>query len=199
MDTKIFEANKNFAHLNISDDLLSINPFSRSGALLDSVMALVVHNIGVGGQCAKIARNYWEGLKTQDARDAEPDRSASAHFIVDIDGSIIRTVPETEKAYHCGAATYSRKAQTFFGMYCTDPRSSPNRVTIGIELTHPDGSGEPTIETYDSVHLLVRALCLRYDLDPLTQVWRHYDVTGKDCPHWLVTHPKHWRKFLKSI
>lgn len=199
MNTERLEASKNLSHLNIIDDLLSINPFSRSGAPLDTVMALVIHYIGVGGQRAKVARNYWEGLKTQDARDAIPDRSASAHFIVDLDGSIVRTVPETEKAYHCGAAVYTPQARSFFGPYCTDSTSSPNRVTIGIEMTHPNATGKPTVETFESTRQLVRALCEEYRLDPFSRIWRHYDVTGKDCPRWLVAQPKHWRWFLESI
>jgi len=185
--------------LIIVDDFLTINPFSRSGKPLDRVMALVMHNVGVGGQSARIVRNYWEGLKSQDAMDANPDVSASAHFVVDLDGTIIRTVPENERAYHCGAANYSPEAKAFFGNYCTDRNSSSNRVTLGIELTHPDSSGKPTAETYESAQSLVRFLCGKYDLDPLVSVWRHWDVSRKICPRWFIANYPEWRAFLESI
>ena len=183
----------------IIEDLLTINPFSRSGKFLDKIMALVIHNIGVGGQSAKEARNYWENLKTQEDRDAKPDISASAHFIIDLDGKIIRTIPETEKAYHCGATTYTLEAQDFFGNYCTDRTMSPNRVSIGIELTHPDSSGKPTRETFESALLLVRFLCEKYGLNPRKDVWRHWDITRKNCPRWFVSHESAWTLFLESI
>lgn len=185
--------------MRIINDLLTINQFSRRGQPLDCVMGIVVHYLGAAGQTAMTARNYWDGLKSQDAMDAKPDISASAHFIVDFDGVILRTIPETEKAYHCGAKTYMPKAHDFFGEYCRNPNSSPNRVTIGIELTHLLTDGRPGGATLAAARELIRDLCQRYNLDPQRQVLRHYDVTGKDCPRWFVANPEDWNAFLASI
>jgi N-acetylmuramoyl-L-alanine amidase len=187
-----------------TESLLTINQFSRRGQPLDKVMAIVIHYLGTPGQTARQARNYWESLKSQDAMDARPDISASAHYIVDLDGSILRAVPETEKAYHCGAATYPQAARDFFGAYCTDPQSSPNRVTIGVELTHPNFDGKPKNITSLAALELVRDLCQRYSLDPRQQVLRHYDVTGPKangvlCPLWFVRNPDEWQAFVNSI
>jgi N-acetylmuramoyl-L-alanine amidase len=185
--------------MRIIDNLLTINQFSRRGQALDRVMGIVVHYLGAAGQTALQARNYWDGLKSQNAMDAKPDISASAHYIVDLDGLILRTIPENEKAYHCGAKVYTQAAQDFFGDYCRNPNSSPNRVTIGIELTHPQDDGKPTPTTIDVARELVRDLCRRYGLDPRKQVFRHYDITGKDCPRWFVANPEDWNAFLVSI
>lgn len=185
--------------MRIINDLLTINQFSRRGQPLDKVMAIVVHYLGVAEQSAMTARNYWESLKSQDAMDAKPDLSASAHFIVDFDGVILRTIPEMEKAYHCGAKAYTQRARDFFGNYCRDPNSSPNRVTIGIELTHPRDDGKPDHVTRAAAIELIRDLCQRYSLDPRRHVLRHYDVTGKDCPRWFVANPEDWNIFLASI
>lgn len=181
------------------DALLSASIFSRPGKPLAFVKAIVVHYLGNPGQSAMGARNYWEGLKTQDAADANPDISASAHFVVDLDGEVLRTIPESEKAYHCGAAKYTPEAQAYFGHYCKDPAYSPNRCTIGVELCHPKADGRPTDETRASAVALVAELCKRYNLNPMLDVWRHHDVTGKDCPRYYVTEPAEWAAFLRDV
>ena len=184
--------------MQITESLLSKNIFSRPGKPLDRVMAVVVHYLGNPGQGPRGARDYWESLKTQDAADAVPDRSASAHYIVGLDGAILRTIPETEKAYHCGAAKYTPAAEAFFGIYCT-PQNSPNRVTIGVELCHPRADGEPTTFTRSAALELLRDLCRRHGLDPRRDIWRHHDITGKDCPRFFVAHDQAWRDFIAEI
>jgi N-acetylmuramoyl-L-alanine amidase len=184
--------------MDIREELLSENIFSRPGKKLDSVMALVVHYLGKAGQGPMGARNYWEGLKTQSDADDRPDISASAHYIIGFKGEIIRTIPEDEKAYHCGGATYTKAAQEYFGRYCTN-QNSPNRVTIGIELCHALASGEPSIVTRSSARELLRFLCNKYGLEPKRDIWRHADITGKPCPLWYVTYPEDWKAFIDSI
>ena len=39
-------------------------------------------------------------------------------------------------------------------------------------------------------------LCRTFELDPKTEVIRHYDVTGKICPRYYVEHPEAWEQFL---
>jgi len=185
--------------MNVTEALLSKNIFSRPGKPLDDVMAIVVHYVGKPGQTAQQVREYFESLKTQNAADKQPDRSASAHYAIGLAGSILRLIPEAEKAYHCGAAGYTPEARAFFGNYCTDPNSSPNRVTIGIELCHPDDGGQPTPATETAALDLVRDLCWRHELDPRTAVWRHYDITAKHCPLWYIDHPDEWERFISLI
>lgn len=182
----------------ITDMLLSPNIFSRPGKKLDKVMGLVFHYLGNAGQGPIGARNYWESLKTQDMADAKPDISASCHYIVGFRGEIVRAIPEDEKAYHCGASSYTGMARDFFGIYCT-PENSPNRVTLGIEMCHALESGEISIVTRSATRELARDICVRYGLDPLRDIWRHNDITGKMCPLWYVTHDEEWQTFLRSI
>jgi N-acetylmuramoyl-L-alanine amidase len=185
--------------LNITEALLSKNQFSRPGKPLDCVKAIVVHYLGNPGQGPHGARDYWESLKTQDAADKRPDISASAHYIVGFEGEILRTIPETEKAYHCGALSFTDAALEFFGDYCTDPNSSPNRVTIGVEFCHFEASGKPGAKTRASLLGLVQCLCQRYELNPLFHVWRHWDVTGKTCPKWFVDNSDEWSRFILDL
>jgi N-acetylmuramoyl-L-alanine amidase len=184
--------------MNITDALLSPNQFSRPGKPLEAVRAVVVHYLGNPGQGPQGARDYWESLKTQDAADARPDISASAHYVVGFEGEILRAIPEDEKAYHCGAASYTDAARAFFGDYCA-PDSSPNRCTIGVELCHPDATGKPEDATRAAAVELVRDLCDRYALNPLFAVWRHWDVTGKACPKWYVDNPDEWARFILDL
>jgi hypothetical protein len=96
--------------MDIEDALLTINQFSRRGQPLDKAMAVVVHYyLGAPGQSARQAGDHWESLKSQNAMDARPDISASAHYSIDLDGSILRTVPENEKSSITAAPTPTRK------------------------------------------------------------------------------------------
>jgi N-acetylmuramoyl-L-alanine amidase len=185
--------------VTIVDALLSRNIFSRPGKPLDRVLAIVVHYVGKEKQTALEVREYFEGLKTQNAADKNPDRSASAHYVIGFTGQILRLIPEGEKAYHCGAIGYTDAAKDYFGEYCRDPDSSPNRVTIGIELCHPDTSGKPTPAAEAAAIELVTNLCQRYRLEPCSAVWRHYDVTAKICPKYYVDHPEEWARFLLEV
>jgi N-acetylmuramoyl-L-alanine amidase len=182
----------------IAEMHLTPNRFSRPGKMLDPLKAVIVHYVGNPGQSAERVRAYFEGLKDQNAADAKPDRSASAHYVVGFRGEIIQCIPEREVAYHCGGV-YTPWAREWFGDYCTDPSKSPNRCTIGIELCHALPDGRPSIVTLSSARELIRDICLRHKLSPRAAVFRHYDITSKDCPKWFVAHPDAWQDFLLSI
>ena len=105
--------------MEIKQDLLTKNPYSRPGKPLSKVKGIVVHwtaNEGKGAN-AKRNRDYFESLKSGGKG------YASAHYIVD-DKEIILCVPENEMAYHVGAETYRTSR---FGSY-------PNATTIGVEM-----------------------------------------------------------------
>ena len=193
--------------LNIKYDYLPINPCSRSGQPIDSVKALVVHYLGNPGQSAAGCRAYWEGLSA--ARPGDSAKSASAHYIVDLDGKVLATVPETEKAFHVGSTIpdpasgkiYTEASRVLFGVYAADPVGhSPNRVTIGIELCHIDDAGQFTPATRQAAVELLAVLCWRYNLDPLVQIMTHQQVVGwKLCPLWFVHHPEDFARFQQEI
>ena len=97
----------------------------------------------------------------------------SSHFLVGLDGEIIMCIPLSERS----AATGSR-----------------NVDTISIEVCHPDETGEFTEASYASLVRLTAWLMNLTGLDE-THVIRHYDVTGKECPLWFVTHPEAFDRF----
>ncbi len=156
--------------MKIEDMLLTKNPYSRPAIALNKVNAVVVHYMGNPNTTAKANRNYFENLKTTKTT------YASSHYIIGLEGEIIRCVPESEIAY------------------CSNHRNSD---TISIECCHPDATGIFNEKTYNSLIWLLSDICIRYKIEPVNGVIRHYDVTGKMCPLYYVKNINEWN-ILKS-
>lgn len=159
--------------MNIQDNLLTINPYSRSGEKQGPIQKIVVHWVGNAGSSALGNRNYFENLKTSHAT------SASSHYIIGLEGEIIRCIPEDEVAFHSGSY-------------------SMNRKSIGIEDCHPDWDGQFNEKTYNSLVELCADICVRYGLS-VNDVIRHYDVTGKECPRYYVRNESAWLQFKQDV
>ena len=156
----------------IREDLLTVNPYSRPGATLERVNAVVIHYVGNPGSTAAQNRSYFQGLADSGAT------SASSNLIVGLEGETLLCVPLDEVAY------------------CSNSRNSD---TISIEFCHPDDSGEPTQATYDALVRLTAWLCDLYGLDPEKDVIRHYDVIGKECPRYYVRNEDAWLRFRQDV
>lgn len=158
--------------MKITQDLLTVNPYSRPGTKLQRVTKIAVHYVGNPGSTAKNNRDYFESLRLNHAT------KVSSHYIVGLQGEIIQCIPESEWSY------------------CTN---EANGYSISIETCHPDTTGKFTAASEQSLAELVADLCKRYCLDPYKDVIRHYDVTGKHCPKWYVDHPEDWAKFRERV
>ena len=156
----------------ITEELLTVNPYSRPGELLEHVNAVVIHYIGNPGTSAEQNRSYFQGLADSGAT------SASSNLIVGLEGETLLCVPLNEVAY------------------CSNSR---NADTISIEFCHPDDTGEPTAETYEALVRLTAWLCDLYGLDPEEDVIRHYDVIGKECPRYYVRNEDAWLRFKQDV
>ena len=119
------------------------------------------------------------GATAQQNRDyyANPSSDVSSHFVIGLKGEIIQCIPLHEKS----SASNHR-----------------NKDTISIEVCHPDESGKFTDASYQSLVKLTAWLLDVCDLDS-NDVIRHYDITGKQCPLYFVTHEDAWKKFLKDV
>lgn len=153
---------------------LPVNPYSRPGTERTKVKNIVVHYVANPGTTARENRNYFAGMA--DAPESER-RSVSSHFIIGLEGEILCCVPVQEVAY----ANYPR-----------------NEDTISIECCHPDNSGKFTQETQKSLVKLVSWLCSSLDLKA-SDVIRHYDVSGKNCPKYYVEHEDAWTTLKSEI
>ena len=119
------------------------------------------------------------GSTAQQNRDYYASRSSevSSHFVIGLKGEIIQCIPLHEKS----SASNHR-----------------NKDTISIEVCHPDESGKFTDAGYQSLVKLTAWLLDICDLDS-DDVIRHYDITGKQCPLYFVTHEDAWKQFLKDV
>ena len=119
------------------------------------------------------------GTTAQQNRDYYASRSSevSSHFVIGLKGEVIQCIPLHEKS----SASNHR-----------------NKDTISIEVCHPDESGKFTDAAYQSLVKLTAWLCEVCDLDS-NDVIRHYDITGKQCPLYFVTHEDAWKKFLQAV
>ena len=154
----------------VTEDLLPVNRFSRPGIPLERIDGVVIHYVGNPATSAEANRNYFASLSS-----GTENIFASSHFIVGLEGEVLQCIPLTEIAY----ASKDR-----------------NGDTVSVEVCHPDETGEFSQETYERVVELTAWLCRTFELDPKTEVMRHYDVTGKICPRYYVEHPEAWEQFL---
>ena len=157
----------------VERDYIPVNEWSRPGTPLEDINAVVIHYVGNPGTTAHANRNYFESLSS-----GKEGTYASSHFIVGLEGEVIQCVPLTEIAY----ASNGR-----------------NGDTVSIEVCHPDETGEFAPVTYDRAVELTAWLCVQFKLDPETDVIRHYDVTGKECPRYYVEHPQAWDAFRADV
>ncbi len=184
----------------ITENLLTVGKYSRPGVPLDSVTGLVIHWTAMPGQDPDGVRHYYE------SDEAAAEHYGSAHYVVGIDGEIVRLITEDEMAYHVGSSTpdpssgriYTDLARSLFPGFC-EPTTSPNHVTLGIECSIPDQTGRFSLSTMISVVELATEICQRYELGSM-RLLRHYDVVGwKPCPLWYVNNPIEWINFKREI
>jgi N-acetylmuramoyl-L-alanine amidase len=187
--------------MNIIDKFLTVNPYTRSGRRLAECKAVILHYVGIPGQKATTTWNYFETTCPKDKH------YSSAHYIIDLDGTIYHAVPDNEVAYHCGSLTidpatgkiYTDWARQKFGHYVLDPtKTSPNNCTIGIEMCI-DGNGNFTTETTNATVELVAKLVSKHNLTT-EDIGHHQKVVGwKDCPLPWVKNPNLFEVFKGMV
>lgn len=173
--------------LPITSDLLSSTrnrPFLRSPKLyaIRNFKGVVAHwtaNTDKGAH-AKANRNYFNNT----------DRFASAHYIVD-DHSIIQCLRNNEVGYHVGGLRYLPDGERIR----ETANLTPNYFLIGFEMcVNKDGDWN---KTYRNSAELAAYLLGKFRLTT-NDLYRHYDITGKDCPK-MMLEPKPWQDFKDLI
>ena len=155
----------------ITEDFLTVNPYSRPAEPLDGVKNIFVHYTANKNTSARQNRSYFENL------GITGETSASAHFIIGYDGEIIQCRPLDEIGYAVKTRNYD---------------------SISIECCYRDDSGKFTDATYQSLLQLTAWLLKEYKLAP-NDVLRHYDVGGKKCPLYFVEHEDSWEQFRQDL
>jgi N-acetylmuramoyl-L-alanine amidase len=176
--------------IEITQDLIHINPFSRDGTKLRAKRGIVMHYTATPGAPAKNISHYFDGLKDQNPNDDVKDRYAGAHFSVDR-FTIFQSIPTDEQGYQCGSSQpYTIEALTMLGTY-------PNNSTVGIEMCiEVDGSIHK--DTFQNAADLVLWL-IRDDGFP-NVIFTHKGVVGwKDCPLPWVKNPAEFERFKNTV
>ena len=144
----------------------------------DSIEYIVIHYTANNGDTAKNNVDYFANNK---------NTNSSAHYFVD-ENTTWQSVKDNDTAWHCGAKSYKHS-------YCRNDNS------IGIELcSRKDGNGNYYFKdaTVKNAAELTKNLMAKYNI-PVTNVIRHYDVTGKVCPAPMVNDVSLWNKFKSMI
>ncbi len=152
-------------------DLLTVNEYSRPGEELPEVKSIFIHYTANAGTTAEQNRSYFESLAESH------ERSASAHFVIGFDGTIVQCIPTKEIAYAVKGRNYD---------------------SISIECCYVNENGKFEPATYNSLIELTAWLLHKYELEP-GDVLRHYDEGGKNCPKYYVEHEDAWDRFLGDL
>lgn len=120
---------------------------------------------------------------------------ASAHYFVD-DTTVWRSVPDLKVAWSVGGSKYANAGKTGGGtMYGVI--SNTNSISIEMCDTIKNGVYQASEATLSNAAELGRALMAKYNI-PIGNVYRHFDVTGKHCPSYLINAQK-WAEFKKRL
>lgn len=120
---------------------------------------------------------------------------ASAHYFVD-DDSITQSVPDDYVAYSVGGTKYNDCVKNGGGRLY---KIATNRNTLNFEMCDSVKDGEIKAQeaTIDNTADIVRKKMKQYNID-IDHVIRHFDVTGKHCPAYLMDEQE-WAKFKARI
>jgi N-acetylmuramoyl-L-alanine amidase CwlA len=154
--------------------LLPINPTSRPGIKLESIEEIILHCSEFPGLDVNRVIESFNKNKYKDSL------STSVHYIIGLNGEVVEIIPDDEVAYHSGNKLVNRKS-------------------IGIECIHEDAEGSFSYATYNSLIELLADLMKKHNLNPLTDIKRHYDITGKSCPKYYVEYPLEFEKIKRDV
>ena len=114
---------------------------------------------------------------------------ASAHYLY-------LSVPDLKIAWSVGGSKYANADKTGGGtMYGVI--TNTNSISIEMCDTIRNGVYQASEATLANAAALGRELMEKYHI-PIENVYRHFDVTGKHCPSYLVNAQK-WAEFKKRL
>lgn len=159
------------------------NSYSTSKRSHDSVKFIVIHYTGVNGDTAINEAKFFANGNT---------RSAGAHFFVDQDGTVVKSVDLNHAAWSVGGVKYSDCSKTGGGrLYGV--ASNANSVSIELcDIVH----NEPSPAMIQAVKRTIKYI--RKHCKNAKTVIRHFDVNGKHCPASMMSESV-WKDFKKRI
>lgn len=169
-------------------DYVKVNEYTRPKLKLLAVKGIVIHWTATPNATAENERNYFNGTAI------EVKRYASAHIFVDRKEARL-IIPLNEVAYHANehptqVAKFKATASYYKG-------GNANLTTIGVEMcVEKDNTIHP--DTIARTEQVVADLCKQYKLTE-KDIYRHYDITGKNCPAPFVSDSSKFTAFKSAV
>ena len=166
-------------------DYIAVNQYTRPGSKLAKVAGIVMHYTANPGATAENHKRYFG--------NGGGGRYAGAHIFVDKTEALC-IIPLNEIAYHanekaCRITKLKGRSSSYYG--------DANCTAIGIEMCIEKDSSISEL-TFERSVKIVAELCKKYGLDS-GDIYRHYDVTGKNCPAPWVSEPSEFVRFKKEV
>lgn len=169
------------------EEYIGINAFARSGQKLKGVKKIIMHWTANAGATADNHKRYFNNLR---------GTYASAHIFADRTEAIA-IIPLDEVTYQANER-HCQIPELYATDYRTGYAGNANLLCIGIEMcVEKDGTIHK--ETIERAEAVAEELCEKYHLDPMKDIIRHHDVTGKNCPAPWVAHPSDFKAFKQAV
>ncbi len=171
----------------IKYEYIKVNKYSRPAIKNYGIKGIVMHYTANNGGTARDHKSYFNNLSGV---------YASAHIFVD-DNEAICIIPLDEVAYHANDnSRYNSDGSSYKPLY--SQIGNANYSTIGIEMCL-DRNGKITEKTFNNAVRVVKELLQKYSNINQSKIWRHYDITGKNCPAPWVTNPSELIRFKNAV
>lgn len=142
------------------------------GVHVDTVIIHTMHN--------PLAEDRFSAVSCKECLD---QYGVSAHYIIDREGGIFRTIPEEKRAWHAGKSKMP---------HAEDGRESVNAFSIGIELVGAEDL-PLTPAQYSAVVALVKQIAERH---PVRNILGHSDIAPeRKTDPWNFD----WGEFKKEL
>lgn len=146
----------------------------------NDIRYIIIHYTGVNGDTAENEGNAFKNWNR---------REAGAHFFVDQNGNIVKSIAMNLIAWSVGGAKNKYSSGGSMHGIITNANS------VSIELCD-NLKRDPSKEQIEAVKKCIKYI--RRFCPNAKSVYRHYDVTGKACPARMVSKEK-WIDFKKAI
>lgn len=156
-----------------------------SSRAASQIRYIVIHYTGNDGDTAANNAAYYQRNVVE----------SSAHYFVD-DSTVWRSVPDLLTAWAVGGKKYDSCDRTGGGKL-HGIVTNANSISVELCDTARDGTYRASEATLANAAALVVELMKRYNIS-LENICRHFDVTGKLCPSYMVDADK-WAEFKERI
>ncbi|MEG7639838.1 N-acetylmuramoyl-L-alanine amidase [Enterococcus casseliflavus] len=171
----------------IKYEYININEYSRPGIRNNGIDGIVMHYTANNGGTARNHKNYFNNLR---------GTYASAQLFVD-DIEALCIMPLNEVAYHANEISkYNADGSRYRPLY--SKIGNANYSTIGVEMCL-DKNGNITEKTFQNAVKAVKELIAIYPHITREKIWRHFDITGKNCPAPWVAKPSELERFKDAV